>query len=411
MHTTFEELIAPLKLFLEEQGTEIDKETGSRKLFFAEFCRTLIYAFTMGTASLRQLVTELETNDNCKELGLKAFPFSTLKDGFTRFPSKFFEKLYQQVLRNSEWLQIEAIDELGIFRLVDGSIFPTLRSMDWAIYKKTKNAIRLHLSFELNRMIPVDFTGLKANSSERSFLAKILEEGITYVADRGYFSFALAAKIGDAKAFFIIRVKENLKIGKRVSLKVTCSSDQTMPLCFKNISDSLIRFESDKNKRVYRLVCFQVLESQFCICTNRLDLTTLQVIILYAYRWQIELFFKFIKRSLNGICLFNHTENGVNVQFCILMIVAVLQLRLKQLTTSILDADQHSLEQSQTCIRSINNIEQIPTHIGYRPDLWIEALTKRLQKYWKIGCQWILKFRNAICKPFDFYVIKQLGST
>jgi hypothetical protein len=60
---------------------------------------------------------------------------------------------------------------------------------------------------------------------------------IPYIADREYFSFALAAKIGDAKAFFIIRVKENLKVGKRVSLKITCSAEQTMPLCFKNLSD------------------------------------------------------------------------------------------------------------------------------------------------------------------------------
>lgn len=409
MDTTFEKLIAPLKLFLEQQGTEIDIETGSRKLFFADFSRILIYAFTMGIPSLRQLVTELETNDNCKKLGLNTFAFSTLKDGFTRFPSKFFEKMYQEVIKNSSWLRIDAIDELGIFRLVDGSVFPTLISMDWAVYKKTKNAIRLHLSFELNRMIPIDFTGLKANSSERSFLENILEQGITYIADRGYFSFSLAAKIGDAKAFFILRVKENLKIGQRVPLKITCSAEQTMPLCFKKLSDELVRFESDKKKRVYRLICFQVLESQFCICTNRLDLTTLQIIILYAYRWQIELFFKFIKRSLNGISLFNHTENGVNVQFCILMIVAILELRLKQFAIGVLESNQDS--KNLDSIKSIKNIEQIPTHSGYRPDLWIEALTKRLQKYWKIGCQWILKFRNAISKPFDFQIIKQLGST
>jgi transposase len=226
--------------------------------------------------------------------------------------------------------------------------------MDWAVYKKTKKAIRLHLSFELNRMIPIDFTGLKANSSERSFLANILEQEITYITDREYFNFALAAKIGDAKAFFIIRVKENLKVGKRVSLKITCSAEQTMPLCFKNLSDELVRFQSDKKKRVYRLICFQVLQSQFCICTNRLDLTTLQVIILYAYRWQIELFFKFIKRNLNGICLFNHTENGVNIQFCILMIIPILELRLKQFAIGVLESNQDSLDQNH--IRSIKNI-------------------------------------------------------
>ena len=190
MHTTFEELLAPLNSFIEAQGTQIDQDSGSRKLFFADFTNKIIYAFVMKLPSLRQLVTELSSSEVCQKLGLKATPFSTLKDGFTRFSSNEFEKLFHHILKNASWLRIEAFDELGIFRLVDGSVFPTLRSMDWAVFRKTKKAVRLHLSFDLNSMIPVDFIGLKANSSERNFLISILEKGVTYIADRGYFSFA-----------------------------------------------------------------------------------------------------------------------------------------------------------------------------------------------------------------------------
>jgi len=145
MHTTFEEVLAPLNKYLEEQGTQIDKQTGSRKLFFADFTKKLIYAFVMGIPTLRQLITDLETSGISESLGLKQTPFSTMKDGFTRFLSKFFEKLYQHVLRSCNWIRIEVFDELGIFQLVDGSIFPTLRSMEWASYRKSKKAIRLHL--------------------------------------------------------------------------------------------------------------------------------------------------------------------------------------------------------------------------------------------------------------------------
>lgn len=52
--------------------------------------------------------------------------------------------------------------------------------------------------------------------------------------------------------------------------------------------------------------------------------------MIYAYRWQIELFFKFIKRTVNGIHLFNHSQNGVEIQFYVLLLVAVLMLKLKQ---------------------------------------------------------------------------------
>ena len=408
MHTTFEELLAPLEKYLEVQGTQIDKQTDSRKLFFADFTKKLIYAFVMGIPSLRQLITDLETNENCESLKLNLTPFSTMKDGFTRFPSKFFEKLYQQVLKNCHWLRIEAFDELGVFQLVDGSIFPTLRSMDWASFRKTRKAVRLHLSFELNRMLPIEFIGLKAKSSERSFLLKILQPKITYIADRGYFSFNLAAQIESAKAFFILRIKNNIRVSQSMDLKPSCSQGQKIPLCFKKLRDQLVRFESDKHAKVYRLICFEVLQSQFTICTNRLDLTTLQIIILYAFRWQVELLFKFIKRNLKGIHLFNNTENGVNIQFYILMITTILQLRIKQVVTVISNENQKCADVDE--LENLNNIEQIPTHLGHCPDLWIESLTKSLQKYWKISCHWIRRLQNFICKPFDSNLISKLSA-
>ena len=84
----------------------------------------------------------------------------------------------------------------------------------------------------------------------------------------------------------------------------------------------MIQFDNDESGLIYRLICFEVLRSKFMICTNRVDLSTLQIIMLYAYRWQIELMFKFLKRTLNGIHLMNHSENGVNIQFYVLMIVS-----------------------------------------------------------------------------------------
>jgi hypothetical protein len=227
-------------------------------------------------------------------------------------------------------MRLEFIDEMGLIKLVDSSLFPTLRSMDWADYKKIKKSIRLHLEFDLNRMIPTEFIAQKANSSERTFLASILKKGMTYVAERGYFSFELGNTIKNAKAFLVMRVKSNLKLTILKSLEFSTGQEK-LPSCFKNFSDQIILFSNDKFKQEYRLVKFSVLQSDFIICTNRFDLTSLQIIMLYAYRWQIELLFKFLKRTLNGIHLFNNSENGVNIQFYIFMIVIILELRLKQI--------------------------------------------------------------------------------
>ena len=297
MEKTFDVLIQPLLKYIEENGEAIDKTSGSRTFKFQHFTLTMIFAYLMQITSLRKLQDKLDLSDTAKSLGLEVFPWTTIRDGFTRFSCNFFMAMYRSVLQQTNIVRLDSIDELGMISLVDGSIFPTISSMCWADYKKNKKGIRLHVEFNLNQMIPLEFIGQKANSSERHFLLNIVSKGVTYVADRGYFSFDVAAKISKAFAFFIIRIKGNMKYKVGKSLNVTGQ----IPTCLYQVSDGLIRFDNDPNQIVYRLVMFKVLDSEFRICTNRLDLTTLEIIMLYAYRWQIELLFKFIKRVLNGI--------------------------------------------------------------------------------------------------------------
>jgi len=203
-------LLQPIEPIIASVSEIIDQESDSQKLFFADFVKKLIFGYVYQVSSLRNLSLELQTNAICRALKLELTPFSTLKDGFLRFESKHFKQLFETVLERTKLFQVPFLDEIGIFRVIDGSLFPTLLSMNWTNYRKRKNAFKLHLSFELNRMIPVEFWVGKGNSSERSFLEKIIEEGITYIADRGYYSFALADQVMQANAFFVFRGKDNL---------------------------------------------------------------------------------------------------------------------------------------------------------------------------------------------------------
>jgi len=278
--------------------------------------------------------------------------------------------------------------------------------MCWAEYKKTKRAIRLHVEFSLNQMIPLEFIGQKANSSERQFLLGIVTKGVTYVADRGYFSFAVVAAISKAFAFFIIRIKDNMKFKVGKSLTVTGQ----IPVCLNQVSDQLIRFDNDPNQIVYRLVMFKVLDSEFKICTNRLDLTTLEIIMLYAYRWQIELLFKFIKRVINGIHLFNHSKNGANIQFCLLMIMSVLYLNMRQFckvnfsntTSNVKKREVSTFEQS-------SNINDFNIYSEHCPDKWINSVNRVFEPLWKISSYWIENLKEVLAKPFDYQVISILA--
>lgn len=397
--TTFEKLIAPLKTFFDEQGNQIDKKSRSKSLFFSDFTLKIVYAIVSGLPSMRMLLSDLETNSKATSLGLMPSPYSTFRDGFSRFAVGHFRKMFIYVLKSYDWMRIEAIDEVGIVKLVDGSLFPTLKSMCWARYKKSKNAIRLHLALDLNTMIPTEFVAQKANSSERAFLLSILEKGVTYVADRGYFSFDLGNSIKKAEAFFVIRLKGNMKFSCSEVLAITASK-QLFPECFNKITDRIIRFDNDGFEHDYRLICFSVLQSEFMICTNRLDLTTLEIIMLYAYRWQVELLFKFLKRTLNAIHLFNNSENGANIQFYIFMITAMLQLRLMQICQ----------QRTRQAIEQKKELEELNQYFGVSPEKWIKSIASPFYQHWKIGAHWLLSLKNLIDHIFDEYVIVKLAT-
>jgi len=188
--TIFNTLLQPIEAVIASISTIIDQESLSQKLFFADFVRKLFFAYLEQVGSLRSLPIELQSNRKCRELGLSYTPFSTLKDGFSRFQSKFFKLLFETALASIKLKQIKCLDEIGLFRVIDGSLFPILIQMSWSEYRKAKNAFKLHLSFELNRLIPTEFLLGSGKSSERAFLESILEAGVTYIADRGYASFS-----------------------------------------------------------------------------------------------------------------------------------------------------------------------------------------------------------------------------
>lgn len=383
-------LLRPIEAVLAAISPIIDQAAWSQKLFFADFVRKLLFAYLEQVSSLRSLAVELQTNQKCPALGLAYTPFSTLKDGFSRFSSEACRTLFETVLSELTLKRINGLDEIGLFRVIDGSLFPTLIQMSWSEYRKRKNAFKLHLQFELNRMIPTEFLIGSGNSSERDFLLKILEVGVTYIADRGYASFEIIAKLLPSPAYFVFRVKDNLlyEVQEVLSLEV-----EELPNCFREVKDERVIFKNDKHQSRVRLIQFKVAGSYFRLITNRMELSTLQIIILYAYRWQIELFFKYLKRTLNGLHLFNHSENGVGVQFYLLMTLALLLLKFKQ--------EKEPGEKKKTKKAEKNEAN---------PSEWIKEISEIFYESWKISKKWLLIIKNSLSKIVDNELLMLLDS-
>jgi hypothetical protein len=404
---TFYELCEPIDSFLEQHEHEHPPHH-LEKLHFADFVRKLIYHFTKNCESGRQLVIDLETAP--PELKLDEVKRSTFFDAFRRFPVVWFASLLAFLLAAVPWQAIPELDALGKLYCVDGSLFPAIATMLWAEYTSQHRAIRLHFCLELNRMIPAHFLVDTGNSNEKKVLLKMLEAGVTYIADRGYLSFSLLAAIEAANAFFVIRAKVNLVYQRIERLSVTLPD--TVRHIFRHVTDQRVRLRNAKGKPIYRLVSFYVGRERYLILTNRLELTTFQVILLYAYRWQVELVFRFLKRSLNGLHLLSSSRRGVTIHFYALLLTALLELRLKQKCVTICESTQTTRASSAFTDNTpaiaglMINPEQLS---GARGSTFLATVGQKLKRYWKISRDWLTALRNFLPQPFTYRVVFALG--
>ena len=198
--TTFEALMKPLKPAL----AEIERKRlihHLEELTLTAFVRLLVYYFSETIGSGRLLLTDVVSAP--KALKLPVVARTTFFAAFTRFPVDWFAKMMLSLLQTVAWKEIPELQTLGKLYCVDGSLFPALAKMLWAEYQSQCNALKLHLVFDLNRMVAVQILVGSGNSNEKSALKQMLEAGVTYIADRGYVSFPLLAEIVLNQAYFL----------------------------------------------------------------------------------------------------------------------------------------------------------------------------------------------------------------
>ena len=201
------------------------------------------------------------------------------------------------------------------------SVFP------WAHFRSTKAAIKLHTQIDLTGPIPVFIRITDGSVHDVHFMDQIdYHPGSIYVFDRGYLDFSRLFRIETARSYFVIRSKSNTRFYVLESRPV----DKTTGLrC-----DQTIRLQTKKGKRDYpsRLRRISYVDTgsgkRLVFLTNHFDLPALTIAAIYKSRWQIELFFKWIKQNLRIKAFFGTTENAVRTQIwialCVYLLVACL---------------------------------------------------------------------------------------
>jgi transposase len=232
------------------------------------------------------------------------------------------------------------------------SLFP------WAHSQRQKGAIKLHTLLDVRGSIPCVVRVSTAKTADSTVLDHLLPEpGSFYVMDRGYNDFARLQRWTEAGAFFVVRCRKNIRFVRRARRVV----DRTTGLR----SDHTVGFQDRRTKKNYshalRRVTFFDVEHQrrFILLTNAFQLPALSIPQLYKCRWQVELFFKWIKQHLRIKHFFGQSPNAVKTQVWIAIsayvLVAILKRELK------LQRSQYEILQ----ILSIALFEKTPDLAGF----------------------------------------------
>ncbi|HEV8483093.1 MAG TPA: IS4 family transposase [Blastocatellia bacterium] len=227
--------------------------------------------------------------------------------------------------------------ELGIdldatvYALDSTTIDLCLALFPWAVFRRAKGAIKLHTMIEVPSSIPVFIHITHGKTHDlRALDVLVPEPGTFIVMDKGYIDFLRLYSLHVALTFFVVRAKKDLRFRRQYSRPVDKSTGLR--------SDQTILLTGPKSQTLYpdplRRVSYfaEDIDKYFVFLTNNFNVTALTIAELYHKRWQIELFFKWIKQHLRIKQFFGTSINSVKTQIwisiCVYVLIAILKRRL-----------------------------------------------------------------------------------
>jgi hypothetical protein len=320
---------------------------------------TMAFAQLTGRKSLRDIETCLRAmSDKLYHAGFRGrVSRSTVADANERRDWRIWADLAGVLIKTARRLYAgQALDvdlENTVYALDATTIDVCLSLFPWARVHDTRGAIKVHTLLDLRGAIPCHVWVSDANTYDAAWLDRLsIDPGALYIMDRGYTDFKRLHRLARSAAWFIIRAKTNLKFTRRHSYPVDKQTglrcDQTINLVgsvsARHYPDQLRRiayYDADTKKRLVFL-------------TNHFDLPPLTVTQLYRLRWQVELFFKWIKQHLCIKAFFGTSPNAVKTQIWIAISVYVLvaivkkQLRIERSMNEILQVLNIALFENMT---------------------------------------------------------------
>lgn len=281
--------------------------------------------------SLRDVVLSLTAHkEKCYHLGVgRKITKSNIAKANANRDYRIFEDYAYYLVAEAQRKRAIDIFKLGgkVYAFDSTTIDLCLSVFWWAKFRSAKEGIKIHTLYDIETLIPTLFHITEASVNDVNAMDVIVyETGAYYIFDRGYNDFGRLYKIALIDAYFVIRAKKNVKY-------TTVSWKRRLP---ENIlSDRIIVFANSDSQKEYpeplRMVKFWDSEQkrEFTFLTNATHIDSTQVANLYKNRWQVELFFKWLKQHLKIKRFWGESENAVRIQIYSAMItyclVAIVQ--------------------------------------------------------------------------------------
>lgn len=298
----------------------------------------MIFGQLSNRDSLRDLTTIIDAHKSkAYHLGLgKSVNLSTIARANANRNYRIFEEFAMYMIDHARRIRADAEFEVdiegNIYAFDSSTISLCLSVFWWATHRKNRGAVKIHTLFDVKTQIPCFMLVTAASVNDMNAMDEIpYQPNAYYIFDRGYVDYKRLYNIVLHSSFFVVRAKKGLNFRRIYSHKIDTN---TGVMCDQTIKLTGFYPAKDYPEKLRRVKFFDQEQNRtFVFLTNNFKLTAQEIAMLYKNRWQIELFFKWIKQHLKVKSFWGHTENAVKVQlYCAIIaycLVAIIGEELK----------------------------------------------------------------------------------
>lgn len=341
LFSSFGKWVAPINIVkLQQRIDETDQDKYVKKLTTKAYLLLFLHAQLQQREGLRAIADDVLSEEFQQELGLSSISPAQLSRKNNRVEPALLEEIFVDLVGQIQRLSGNTYSPRKDIKIIDSTtIGLCLQKYKWATFRKTKAGIKIHLRLVFSSqedVYPQKIAITCAKSNDRTQMESLIDEvGAMYVFDRGYVDYEKFDEYTDKGIFFASRLKDNAEIRHLHTFQ--------LPPEGTVLSDSMILLGTPQKRvdNVLRLI--ETLDSKgnrIRIITNRFDLEADELSDIYRWRWQIELFFKWLKQHVKIKTFYGTSDNAVRNQVFLALIAYCLLLLVKRERNS-----QHSLLQ------------------------------------------------------------------